>query len=72
VGHAFREIARTSPLPSAYMLIGDEPPTDEVGYHEIPAPVFTLPLGLNDSGTIFAYKTLAEQTGGKMLKLKFE
>lgn len=72
IGHAFREIAQTSAVPSAYMLIGDEPPTDVVGYLEIPAPVFTLPLGRNDSGTIYAYKTMAEKTGGKMLKLKFE
>jgi len=72
VGHAFREIAKSAPIPSAYMLIGDEPPTDRVGYHEIPAPVFTLPLGINDSNTIFAYKTIAEQTGGRMLKLNFE
>ncbi|OIO69087.1 MAG: hypothetical protein COW19_04555 [Zetaproteobacteria bacterium CG12_big_fil_rev_8_21_14_0_65_55_1124] len=72
VGHAFRDIAKNAPIPSAYMLIGDEPPTDSVGYHEIPAPVFTLPLGINDSETIFAYKTIAEQTGGKMLKLNFQ
>jgi hypothetical protein len=72
VGHAFRDIAKNAPIPSAYLLIGDEPPTDRVGYHEIPAPVFTLPLGMNDSNTIFAYKTIAEQTGGKMLKLNFE
>jgi len=72
VGHAFRDIAKNAPIPSAYMLIGDEPPTDSVGYHEIPAPVFTLPLGINDSETIFAYKTIAEQTGGKLLKLNFQ
>jgi len=72
VGHAFRDIAKNAPIPSVYMLIGDEPPTDSVGYHEIPAPVFTLPLGINDSETIFAYKTIAEQTGGKMLKLNFQ
>jgi len=72
VGHAFREIAKNAPIPSAYMLIGDEPPTDTVYYHDIPAPVFTLPLGINDSNTIFAYKTIAEQTGGRMLKLNFQ
>lgn len=72
IGHAFREIAQTAAIPSAYMLIGDEPPTDVVHYHDIPAPVFTLPLGRNDSGTIYAYKTLAGKTGGRMLKLKFE
>ncbi len=72
VGHAFRQIARDAPVPSAYMLIGDEPPTDSVYYHDIPAPVFTLPLGINDSSTTFAYKTIAEQTGGRMLKLNFQ
>jgi len=72
VGHAFRDIPKQAPIPGAYLLIGDEPPTDDVGYHEIPAPVFTLPLSLNDSSTIFAYKTIAEETGGKMLKLKFQ
>jgi len=72
IGHTFREIARTSPVPGAYLLIGDEPPTDNVGYHEIPAPVYTLPLGINDSSTLFAYKTIAEQTGGRMLELKFQ
>jgi len=72
VGHAFRKIAKDAPIPSAYMLIGDEPPSDTVYYHDIPAPVFTLPLGINDSSTIFAYKTIAEQTGGRMLKLNFQ
>jgi hypothetical protein len=72
VGHAFRKIAQDAPVPSAYMLIGDEPPSDTVYYHDIPAPVFTLPLGINDSSTIFAYKTIAEQTGGRMLKLNFQ
>jgi len=72
VGHAFRQIVRDAPVPGAYLLIGDEPPTDNVGYHEIPAPVFTLPLGINDANTIFAYKTIAEQTGGRMLKLNFQ
>jgi len=71
IGHAFTQIARDAPVPSAYLLIGDEPQTDIVHYHSIPAPVFTLPLGMNDSNTIFAYKTMAEQTGGRMLKLKF-
>jgi len=72
VGHTFRKLARDEPVPGAYLLIGDEPPTDVVHYHSIPAPVFTLPLGLHDSSTIFAYQTLADQTGGKMLKLNFQ
>jgi len=72
IGHAFSKIAKDSPAPGAYMLIGDEPPTDTVHYQAIPAPVFTLPLGLNDAKTIYAYKTMAENTGGRMLKLNFE
>ncbi|MDQ6965356.1 MAG: hypothetical protein Q9M23_00330 [Mariprofundaceae bacterium] len=72
IGHAFSKIAKDSPNPGAYMLIGDEPPTDTVYYQAIPAPVFTLPLGLNDAKTIHAYKAMADNTGGKMLKLNFE
>ncbi|MDQ6972225.1 MAG: hypothetical protein Q9M30_06215, partial [Mariprofundaceae bacterium] len=30
VGHAFSKIAKDSPIPGAYMLIGDEAPTDTV------------------------------------------
>ncbi|WP_018294530.1 hypothetical protein [Mariprofundus ferrooxydans] len=73
IGHAFTEIAKNSPVPSAYLLIGDEPPTDTVHYHEIPAPVFTLPLGVdNDSSLLLAFKQLAEKTGGHTLLLKFQ
>ncbi len=73
IGHAFRTIAHEAPVPGAYLLIGDEPPTDEIHYHAIPAPVFTLPLGFdNDSSTRFAYRKLAEQTGGRMLTLRFK
>jgi len=71
IGYTFHKIAKDSPITDAYMLIGDEPPTDTVYYHSIPAPVFTLPLGMNDADTIFAYKAIAEGTGGKMLRLKF-
>ena len=72
IGHAFRNIARKAPVPSAYLLIGDEPPTDEVRYLEIPAPVFTLPLGTSDTNTHYAFQKLADKTGGKMLILKFQ
>lgn len=72
IGHAFRHIAREAPVPGAYLLIGDEPPTDTIHYHQIPAPVFTLPLGSSDGETKFAYRTLAERTGGRMLELKFQ
>ncbi|HXH71349.1 MAG TPA: hypothetical protein VNI58_00850 [Mariprofundaceae bacterium] len=72
IGKTFRDITEHAPIPGAYMLIGDEPPTDTVAYHSIRAPVFTLPLGIdNDSRTKVAFKTIAEQTGGRMLQLKF-
>lgn len=72
IGHAFADIAKNSPRPSAYLLIGDEPPSDEIHYHSIPAPVFTLPLGVdNDSSLRFAYKKISEETGGKTLVLRF-
>lgn len=72
IGHAFRQIAKNAPVPGAYMLIGDEPPTDTIHYRQIPAPVFTLPLGSSDGNTKYAYRTLAERTGGRMLELKFQ
>ncbi len=72
IGHAFREIAEAAPVPSAYLLIGDEPPTDTVHYAEIPAPVFALPLGSkNDAPTRLAYERIARETGGRMLVLRF-
>ncbi len=72
VGHAFHHIVTTSPIPGAYLLIGDEPPTDRVLYHEIPAPVFTLPLGTSTGNTKYAFQKMADKTGGKMLELKFQ
>jgi len=72
IGHAFRNLAKDSPVPGAYLLIGDEPSTDDIYYSEIPAPVFTLPLGSSDSSTKVAYQTLADRTGGRMLELKFQ
>lgn len=72
VGHAFQNIPNNAPVPGAYLLIGDEPPTDTVYYSKIPAPVFTLPLGSSDSSTKYAYQLLADRTGGRMLELKFQ
>ncbi len=69
IGHAFRDIAKRAPIPSAYLLIGDEPPTDTVHYAEIPAPVFTLPFG-TDAPAIVAYERIARETGGRMLRLR--
>jgi len=72
IGHAFRHIAAESPVPGAYLLIGDEPSTDRIAYHRIPAPVFTLPLGTSTGNTKFAFQKMADETGGKMLKLQFQ
>jgi len=72
IGHAFHHIATASAVPGAYLLIGDEPPTDRVHYHEIPAPVFTLPLGTSTGNTKYAFRKMADETGGKMLELKFQ
>jgi hypothetical protein len=71
VGHAFRDIARNAPVPGAYLLIGDEPPSDKVYYSQIPAPVFTLPLASSDSSTKVAFQRIADNTGGRLLELKF-
>lgn len=73
IGHTFDVISRESPVPSAYMLIGDEPPVDTMHYRQIPAPVFTLPLGTsNNANTVAAYRKLSEETGGRTLKLRFQ
>jgi len=72
IGHAFRHIAAESPVPGAYLLVGDEPSTDRIAYHRIPAPVFTLPLGTSTGNTKFAFQKMADETGGKMLELKFQ
>lgn len=73
IGYTFDQITETSPAPSAYMLIGDEPPSDTVYYRNIPSPVFTLPLGSTcNANTVAAYRKIAEETGGQMLKLKFQ
>jgi len=71
IGHTFDVLAKEASVPGAYMLIGDEAPTDTVHYHAIPAPVFTLPLGNSDSSTKVAFQKIAEISGGRMLQLKF-
>jgi hypothetical protein len=58
--------------PGAYLLLGDEPSDDRIFYRDIPSPVFTLPIGRNNPTTLWEYKTLAENTGGKMLQLDFK
>jgi hypothetical protein len=72
LGRAFKHAMREAPAPGAYLLIGDEPSTDPLPYISIPSPVFTLPIGRDNPETNWAYKTLAEKTGGKMLHLEFK
>jgi len=71
IGHTFDVLTRAATIPGAYMLIGDEPPTDKVHYHAIKAPVFTLPLGNSDTSTKVAFQKIADISGGRMLQLKF-
>jgi len=72
IGKAFIDIAHNAPVPGAYLLIGDEPSTDRIGYHAIPAPVFTLPLGHNNSSTTVAFQKLSAITGGRMLEMELK
>ncbi|MDQ6970810.1 MAG: hypothetical protein Q9M16_09900 [Mariprofundus sp.] len=71
IGYTLDYLAQNSPVPGAYLLIGDEAPTDTVHYHAIPAPVFTLPLGSSDASTRVAFKKIADISGGRMLEMKF-
>jgi hypothetical protein len=72
IGDAFIRAAHNTKAPGAYMLIGDEPSDDRIYFLDIPAPVFTLPIGRDDPMTIWEYQRLADKTGGKMLQLKFQ
>jgi len=72
MGHAFRYVEENSPAPGAYLVIGDEPPSDNVVYFNIPSPVYTLPIGKNDPDTQWHYQKLADETGGKMLRLELK
>lgn len=70
IGRAFRYAAEAAPKPGVYLLIGDEPSSDRIHYFDIPSPVFTIPLGLSNPDTNWAYQKLADETGGKMLKIE--
>ena len=72
IGKAFRVAKRKAPAPGAYLLVGDEPSNDQVGYSDIPSPVFTLPLGQSDPETSRNYQEIADKTGGRMLHLDFK
>ena len=71
IGDAFARAARNAPAPGAYLLIGDEPSDDRIYYDEIPAPVFTLPIGRDIPLTLWEYQKLADKTHGRMLHLVF-
>ncbi|NOZ54401.1 MAG: hypothetical protein GXP08_14925 [Gammaproteobacteria bacterium] len=72
IGKAFRHAAKHAPTPGAYILIGDEPSADRVHYFDIPSPVYTIPIGKQNPETLWAYRTLAEQTDGKMLQMEIK
>jgi len=72
IGAAFKRAEQNADIPSAYILIGDEPSDDRIFYKKIKAPVFTLPLGRINPATRWEYETLAQETGGKMLWLQFK
>ena len=72
IGQAFQYAAEHAPKPGAYLLIGDEPPTDQIVFFDIPSPVFTLPIGRDNPDTNWHYQNLADRTGGKMLHLEFK
>lgn len=72
IGDAFKAAARNARAPGAYILIGDEPSDDRIYYLDIPAPVFTLPLGRSNPTTLWQYQTLADKTNGKMLHLNLK
>jgi len=72
IGDAFRRAAANAPAPGAYLLIGDEPSTDEIHYFSIPSPVFTLPIGRDNPDTNWQYQKLADETNGRMMHLTFK
>jgi len=72
IGKAFRHAAKNAPTPGAYLLIGDEPSADRIHYFDIPSPVYTIPIGKQNPETLWAYRTLAEKTHGKMLQIEIK
>ena len=72
IGRAFRYAANHAPIPGAYILIGDEPSSDRIHSFDIPSPVFTIPLGISNPDTNWEYQKLADETGGKMLKIELK
>lgn len=72
IGDAFIKAEQNAQTPGAYVLLGDEPSDDRIYYLDIPAPVFTIPIGKSNPSTRYQYKVLADKTKGKMLELRFQ
>jgi len=72
IGHAFHYAAQHAPAPGAYVLIGDEPPSDKIVYFNIPSPVYALPIGRSNPDTNWHFQKLADETGGKLLHLELK
>lgn len=72
IGAGFKHAIKNAPVPGAYLLIGDEPPSDRIHYFHIPSPVYTLPIGRDNPETNWHYQKLADETGGKMLHLELK
>jgi hypothetical protein len=72
IGYGFEYAAKHAPAPGAYILIGDEPPTDNIVYFNIPSPVFTLPIGRDNPDTTWHFQKLADETGGKLLHIELK
>ena len=72
IGDVMSRITDQSPIPGAYVLLGDEPSDDTIYYNEIKAPVFPVAIGRGSVNTEWAYQTLADRTDGKLLKLRFQ
>ncbi len=72
IGYGFLYAADHAPAPGAYLLIGDEPPSDRIRYFHIPSPVYTLPIGRDNPDTNWHYQKLADETDGKMLHLELK
>ncbi|MFC1749291.1 hypothetical protein ACFL2V_10845 [Pseudomonadota bacterium] len=72
IGDAFIRAKENASPPGGYILLGDEPSDDRIYYLDIPAPVFTIPIGKANPSTKYEYQTLADKTGGKLLPLQFK
>lgn len=72
IGDGFIRAEENAHVPGAYILIGDEPSDDRIYYLDIPAPVFTIPIGKSNPSTQYEYKKLAKKTKGKLLELRLE